>query len=488
MHSAPPLTFPRAKASVKAVLCAFAVCASAGCTLLRSDWHPVSVSVPAAWQQTTVTASTAPSVQSAWWQSFGDRQLDALVQLVLVRNNDLASAAIRVRRAQLQADLADTNLVPDLTASGTYTHAKSLDGLGSQKSATTAFNASYELDLWGKLSAQRDAAKWEAVATEADREVAALSLVATTADLYWSLGSVNERIALSEASIDYAHRTLDLVVARYRAGAVSGLDLAQARQNLASQEANHTTLLQERVEDRNALAILLDQPPENGIDEPTTIPALPLPAVAAGIPAEVLGRRPDLRAAQGRLREDLANTDVARANFFPSIALTGSLGTSSPALHHLLANPIGTLGTSIVLPFIEWNTTRLKLRISETEYEEAVRRFRQSLYAALQEVENALSARTQLEAQAAKLEVSMSEAERAAQLSGVRYRAGATELQPWLDAQERSRNAQIALIQNRQARRVNLMALYKALGGAPPVVPGANAEAQSAPAPHPTFP
>ena len=161
-----------------------------------------------------------------------------------------------------------------------------------------------------------------------------------------------------------ARRIVALVRARYEAGAVSGLDVAQAGQNLASQEAAHTQLLQQRVETRNALAILFDRPPEVAAEEPASLPDAALPAIDAGLPASLLGRRPDLRAAEQRLRGALANVDATRTGFYPALSLTGSLGTSSTALGELLRNPVATLGAGLALPFLQWNTARLTVALS----------------------------------------------------------------------------------------------------------------------------
>jgi hypothetical protein len=243
---------------------------------------------------------------------------------------------------------------------------------GAAGSASTSLvSLSYELDLWGRLSAQRSAADWELKATESDRQATALALVGTTAGLYWRTGYLNQRIALSEAGMEDGRRILALVRVKYAAGAVSGLDVAQAGQNLATQEAAHTQLLQQRVEARNALAILFDQPPEPMAVEPPRLPDIALPAIDAGVPARLLGRRPDLRAAEQRLRAALANVDATRTGFYPALSLTGSLGTSSSALGELLKNPVATLGAGLALPFLQWNTARLSVGVSQAQYEEA---------------------------------------------------------------------------------------------------------------------
>lgn len=440
-----------------------------GCTLFQPEPRAQRpLEVPSAWQQPqSGMPGAAATLPARWWTAFGDPQLDALVDDALRTNNNLATAGIRVQRAQLQAGLADTNLAPGVVGQASTSRSYDLKRGGvAGSSASSLVTLSYELDLWGRLAAQRSAADWERKATESDWQAAALSLVGTTAGLYWQVGYLNQRIALGEAGIDDARRILALVRAKYAAGAVSGLDVAQAGQNLASQEAAQTQLLQQRVEARNALAILFDRPPGAWAPEPAQLPGAALPAIDAGLPASLLGRRPDLRAAEQRLRSVLANVDATRTGFYPALSLTGSLGTSSTALGELLKNPVGTLGAGLTLPFLQWNTARLTVAVSQTQYEEAVVGFRQSLYTALSEVENALSSRAQLRAESEKLALALQEAQRAERLSEVRYRAGATALQPVLDAKDRRRTAEVSLAQNRLNQLNATMTLYKALGGA----------------------
>ncbi|WP_175785019.1 efflux transporter outer membrane subunit [Burkholderia cenocepacia] len=443
---------------------AFACAAAlfAGCAGARHDPLP-AVAIPENWA--APVAADAPAATGDWWRSFGDPQLDALIDDALRANNDLAIAAIRVYRAQLQAGLVDTNLTPNVTLGANGAVSRTLDTHQMSRSSGVNGSLSYEIDLWGRLAALRDAARWEADATAADLEAARLSLIGTTAALYWQIGYLNRQIALGDANIAYAARTLALVRSRHTAGAVSGLDLAQAEQSLAAQRAAQTQLIQQRTENRHALAILFDRPPQQRAAEPAALPDAAPPDVAAGLPASLLGRRPDLRAAEFRLRESLAQVDATRTSFYPTFTLTGSAGTTSTSLERVLTNPVGTLGLGLALPFIQWNTMQLQIRVSKSQYEEAVVGFRQRLYTALAEVENALSARVQLEREAEQRALSLAQAQRAERLAAARFAAGATAVQPWLDQQQVLRSAQSADELTRLNRLNNQMKLYRALGG-----------------------
>ncbi|SMC27962.1 efflux transporter, outer membrane factor (OMF) lipoprotein, NodT family [Andreprevotia lacus DSM 23236] len=439
----------------------------AGCgSAMQTRYQRPDVDLPAQWHAPSRSGAQLAAGE-AWWQRFGDPALDALIARALRSNNDLAVAAIKVRRARLQAGLTDTNLMPTLGVSGNASVSKDLKSGGpSTRSYGVTATLGYEVDLWGKLARQRDAAAWEATATEQDRRAAALSLIGTTAQLYWQLGYLNQRIANGEASIAYSEKTLQLVQVQHRAGAASGLDELQAAQSLASQQASLIALRQQRDEARNALAILFDQAPGATTAEPARLPTATLPEVPAGIPADVLAHRPDLQAAEWRLRASLANVDATRASFYPTFSLTGSVGSSSTTLRDVLSNPIGTLGAGLTLPFLQWNTTQLTIQTSQADYEAAVIGFRQSLYKALAEVENALSARNHDREEGEALQRSLDLATRAEKLAEVRYRAGKTGVKEWLDQQEARRSAENALAENRYRQLNGVMTVYRVLGGA----------------------
>ncbi|CCD28847.1 RND efflux system, outer membrane lipoprotein,NodT family precursor [Candidatus Glomeribacter gigasporarum BEG34] len=435
----------------------------AGCA--RARWTPPSIEVPPRWSAPVVNQAATEQARAAWWMNFNDPQLNALIDEALKANNDLAVAVIRVQRARLQAGLANTTLTPDVKGVGLNTSSRNLDSHNTKRSANVSGSLSYELDLWGKLAQQRATAAWEAQAAEADRAQAALNLIGTTAELYWKLVRLNEQIIDGNADLKQAQKILELVNARYAAGVISGLDRVQAEQNVSAQRLALTRLYQQRIEARHALAVLLNRPPSYAFEAPEHLPDSPPPEVEAGLPAQALKRRPDLRVAELRLRQSFADIEKMRASFYPAFTLTGSLGSASEALLRVLQNPVATLGIGLTLPFIEWNTMQLKIKVSKSEYAEAVVHFRKNLYTALAEVENALSRRAQLiEAAAHQAQIAF-QASQAEQQTHARFNAGAADLQAWLEAQGGLRKARDALKQNRLDQLNNRMRLYQALGG-----------------------
>jgi NodT family efflux transporter outer membrane factor (OMF) lipoprotein len=453
----------------RAVVLAVAVLVLGGCAT-QTPYERPAAQVPAAWAQgqhaSAVNASPAQAAPQPWWLAMQDPVLTQLINDALVRNNDLAQAAIKVRRAQLVAGQAASNQLPSVSAEATAKASRVLSsGNSSTRLSTAAVSASWELDLWGRLAALRNVADWEALATEEDRQAAAMSLVGTVAAQYWQVAYLNQRVEASQQSIDYARKTLNLVQGQYKAGATSGLEVAQAEQALAAQEAAHTQWVQQRVEARNALAILFDGPPGAALNEASRLPDAALPAVQAGLPASLLSRRPDLRAADLRLRKSLATVDATRVGYYPTLSLTGSVGGSSESLSKVLHDPVGTVLGDLVLPFVQWRDMQRNVAISQADYDVAALAYRQSWYQALADVENALSARVQYEAQGLKLVDAVKAALTAERLAEARYRAGSVPLLTWLDAQETRRQAENNLAANRLNRLNALATLYQTLGG-----------------------
>ena len=304
-------------------------------------------------------------------------------------------------------------------------------------------------------------------------QATAQSLIGTTAQLYWQLAYLNERYSVVQQNLATAQKTYDLVRVQYRAGAVSGLDLTQAEQAIQSQQATLSQIAQQRVETRTGLAVLLHMPVQQlAIQEPSRLPNIQLPSIQADLPASLLSRRPDLRATELRLRKALANKDANKASYYPSISLTGALSTgvgvgANTSLTDALKNPVATLGAGLTLPFLQWNDMKRDLQVNELEYEKAIIQYRQTIYEAFADVENALSNRTELTKQVALQQRNVELTERTERLTEVRYRNGAVALKNLLDAQETTRNARLSLVQTRQNQYNAYVTLMQALGGSP---------------------
>lgn len=446
------------------LLCISVSCALlAGCgSLTRSEFTPPQVDVPSSWQLYQVNESTNIS---PWWLKFNDTRLNDLISHVLESNDDLALATLTLKKARLEAGLSATDRYPDISSTTSGEKSKNLDSGATGKDYSTSLSISYELDLLGRVSSEIDAEKWTVIASEKDREATAQSLVTTAASLYWQIGYLKDRLQLSQKSIDYAKQTLALTQNQYKSGAVTQLNVLEAKRSLAGQESSHSELVQQLHEAENSLAILLGQTPQQNLAQIDTLPDTEIPDVQAGVPADVLIRRPDVKSALYSVRSALATKDTTLASYFPTLALTGSLGSTSSELHNLLSNPIGTLGANLTLPFLEWNQMKLNEKISDIDYQSAIVTYRQTLYQAFEDVDNALSAKEQYDYQATKLKEQYDAAAAAEKIYSSQYRYGAVSIQDWLDAQETMRSSEESLLENRY-NRFNIQAtIYQALGG-----------------------
>ncbi|MDV2488962.1 efflux transporter outer membrane subunit [Acinetobacter johnsonii] len=443
-----------------------------GCAaVVKTPYQTPAVQTPSQFQYVKVTSQQRQQALYAdqWWTLFGDAQLNQLVDAVLAKNADLAVAGMTLKQARLQAELAENQQKPRVSSTVSTGHIFDLnDGSDTSSGLSAKAGLSYEVDLFGKLARQTEAKRWEALATEQDLQATAQSLIGTTAKLYWQLAYYNESRTTAEQSLATSQKLYDLVKVQYQAGAVSGLDLTQAEQSVQSQKASLSQIQQSLVETRTAIAVLLHMPVQQlSIDEPQRLPRLALPSIAAGLPADILSRRPDLKAAELRLRESLATKDATTASYYPSISLTGNLGSSSTSLTQLLKNPALTLGASLSLPFLQYNDMKRDLAISQLDYEKAIVQYRQTLYQAFADVENALSARTELSQQVQLQQRNLELAEKVERLTQVRYRYGAVALKTLLDQQETTRTARLTLVNTKQSQYNAYVTLMQALGGSP---------------------
>ncbi|MEI8598721.1 TolC family protein [Vibrio sp. M60_M31a] len=217
------------------------------------------------------------------------------------------------------------------------------------------------------------------MASKEDREATAQSLVATTASLYWQIGYLKQRLQLGQNNIDDAQQTLNLIQRQYELGAVDQLDVLEAKSSLASLQAQQSEFEQSLLEANNAFAILFNQPPQSMSDTIRMLPDESVPSLNVGVPADLLIRRPDVKAAIYDVKSALANKDAADLDYLPELTLTGALGGSSEALKDLLSNPVGTLGADITLPFLQWNEMENNKAIADVEYKTAIVNYRQSV-------------------------------------------------------------------------------------------------------------
>lgn len=448
-----------------------------GCAMQeRSEFEPPALLIPQSWPNQTNQAHAKQSqplaVQSAgepapkkWWTHFSDPDLNALIDQVLEANRDLALATLTLQKAQLEAGINHMDLRPQITGSNSLSYEKNLDSSGSDFNNATNFGLSYELDLWGRVSAQADAETWSAKASWQDRENTAQQLVVTTATLYWQVGYLQQRMALAQQNLVTSQQVKRLTENQYTHGSATRLDVLQSTQATLDQQLNLTGLQQQLRETQNALSLLLDRPLVTTGISIQQLPHQQLPAISAGAPSDLLLRRPDVKSSLNRLKSALASQDAVIKSYLPTFSLTGSLGTSSSQLLGLIQNPVATLGSGLTLPFLEWNEMKLNQQVARLDYQMAVIDYRETLYKAFEEVANLLGTQQQYLHQAEILEQQSANAKEIERLYASQYRNGASDMLDWLSAMENRRGLEASQLEHRYQLLVTQANLYVALGG-----------------------
>ena len=433
----------------------------AGCSsLTRSDYQRPLLSLPTQWQPATDTVS------EYGWQRFGDPRLARVIEQVLESNNDLAAAAITVQQARVAAGLTDTNMTPDVAVSGSASNSKNTRrGTSAQENYSSGITIGWELDLWGKLARAREQSEWEAVASEQDYHATVLTTMGTTAQLYWRIALYNQQIRNQRDGLAISQQTVQQVTSWFNAGKVGQLDVLQAQQALLERENQWRTLVQQRQNTRNALALLLNRPAEQHADESPALDANQQVPIAQKTPLRVIAQRPDIQAAESRLRAALAGYDASRLQFYPALSLDASLNAGSQIFSQWFSDPIRTIGGTLALPFIQWNTQQLTVKQADLAVKQAAIAFRSTAYAALAEVDEAMENRLSADEQRARLHQSLILSQRRLTLTESRYRAGAVDFQTLLNAQDDLLTLENALAQTQYDYLYATLQLWLAQGG-----------------------
>ncbi len=409
------------------------------------------------------------AVDASWWKEFQSHVLNDLMQAAQAQSPDLLMSAERVKQAELQMRIANTSLFPSLNAGASSGESRSKPDSGNSvqsDSTRVSLNVSYEVDLWGGFAAERASAKAGYEATRYDQDAARLSIKAGIASGWFQWLALQERIVTAKKNIAIAERVQNIVDARYKNGAATAADVAQQKTNLLNQRTSLLPLELQARQTQSALAILLGKTPQEFTLVKEHLLDMRVPHIAAGTPADLVTRRPDLAASEADLRAANANITAARAALLPGISLGANAGETASELFSL--NPATqTSGWTLSLAQTLFNGGRLvnQKRLSEARRSELLLQYHKAILIALQEVDNALVAADISARQEISQHEIVANTERSLKLTEARYRAGTDDLLSLLDAQRSLFQAQESLIQQRLSRLNATVDLYKALGG-----------------------
>jgi NodT family efflux transporter outer membrane factor (OMF) lipoprotein len=454
-----------------AVLCI--VSSSAGCVLTQ-DLPDPALDIPDGYKAAKPANREAlPTLD--WWRGFRSSELTDLMQEAQRVNLDIAAAVARFIQADAQARIAGAALLPNVNGTGQETYSRtsgaSASGLtnGGREvvNYSASLSASYEIDFWGKNRDAAQAAEETAIANRFDRDVVALTTLASVANAYFQVLASQDRVRIAERNIASATRVLDAIRERFKAGTGTDLDVAQQESVLNNQKALVPPLRQTLAQNVNALATLVSRPPESVHITGGSLNRISSPRVTPGLPSELLTQRPDIRRQEAQLASATANVGNARAQFFPSIQLTGQGGYQSSALaslfqpHAAFFNMVG----SLTQPIFDGGRILGNFQFTKARQDELLQTYRKTVVSAFADVDNALVSIRETTARERLLRQVVASSRRAFQLAEQQLRAGTADIVTVLNTQLTLFQAEDSLAQAQLARLLAIVSLYQALGG-----------------------
>ena len=444
----------------------------AGCTAGPNYKRP-AVEAPSGFRgQAPELAQTTDSLASAkWWNVFQDEQLQGLIHTALEKNYDIRTAAERVLEAQARLGVAHSNQFPTIAAGGDLnTMRQQQTPMGPAFRSDTiniSGNASWEIDFWGKYRRATEAVRAQLAASEWGRKQVVSSMVASVASSYFQLRALDLELEITRRSLHSRRESLRLTKILAEGGAVSELDVRQAEQLVYTTSSQIPALERQIEQQENAISILLGQNP-GPVARGKALTEQPKPReIPAGVPSQLLERRPDIRQAEEMLIAANAEIGVARAQYFPTIALTGNAGAQTWALTSLFSGPtrLWSFGPSISVPIFNAGRLKNNVRLSEAEQREAELAYQKTIQGAFRDVSDALVAcRTTYEERAQK-ELLVAAAKDSSRLAQIRYEGGAAAYLEVLTDETNYYTAQLNLVQTQLSEMLSLVQLYQALGG-----------------------
>jgi outer membrane protein, multidrug efflux system len=455
-----------------AVLCV--VGSSAGCILTKDIPDP-ALDVPDGYKAARLVKSGDAPPTLDWWRAFRSAELTALMEEAQVVNLDIAAAVARFVQADAQARQAGAALLPSLSGSGSETYSRtsgsSASGLtnGGREvvNYSSSLSASYQLDFWGKNRDAAQAAEETSVANRFDREVVALTTLSSVANAYFQVLASQDRIRTAQRNIASAERILNAIRERVKAGTGTDLDLAQQESVLANQRALVPPLRQTLDQNINALAILVSRPPESVRVTGGSLNQIAIPRVTPGLPSELLTQRPDVRRQEAQLASATANVGSARAQFFPTIQLTGQGGYQSSALSALFQPHAAffSLVGSATQPIFDGGQILGNFEFTKAKQDELLQTYRKTVVQAFADVDNALMSIRQTTIKLRLQGEVVAASRRAFQLAEQQLRAGTADIVTVLNTQLTLFQAEDSLSQAQLGRLLAIVSLYQALGG-----------------------
>ena len=427
--------------------------------------------VPKAWNEGRAMQTTqSPASLASWWTEFQDPTLDRLVNEAVAGNLDLKIAAARIREARAARGIAGSAGLPQVGVGAVYARTHNSPFAPGEPSVFEAgFDASWEIDVFGGVRRDKEAALADVQAAEEGRREVLVTLLADVGRSYLELRGTQQQLRILEETLAAERDTLDIAKARLEAGLGAEFDVARAEGLLRANEADRPVLERQIREAIYRLGVLVGKEPgalANTLETAADIPPVP-PEIPLTLPSELLSRRPDLKRAERELAAATARIGVARADLFPRFSILGSFGRRSEDAGVLTKGSaqFWSLGPAVRWPIFSGGRIRANIEVHDARQEQALLQYEKQILTALEEVETALSAHTRERSREASLRAAVDSTRRALALATDRYTSGLENFLSVLDAERSVYAAEDQLVRSEKNTAVTLIAVYKALGG-----------------------
>ena len=463
-------SLPTKISKIRLILALTAAFALAGCAVGPDYIRPASTLPESAQDVATAEAPVNPT----WWTLFGDADLNALVEQTLAANQDLQAAIARLEAAEAAAREAGADYLPRIgleastgrnKSSGETFNGKKIGG-ATYNSNRVAATLSYEVDLWGRIRRNNEAVRADTLSSRFGRDSLRLTLVGQVANEYLNLRSLDAQIDVTTQTLESRKQAFKIVQARVNGGTASGLEQAQAESALNGAQAQWSELNRQRALSESQIALISGQPgmkiKATGLDQ------LPLPPTPpAGLPSALLEARPDIRQAEEKLVAANARIGVAKAAYYPTISLTGALGSESMALSNLFSGGAGiwSAALGLAMPIFDAGRTGARVDQATAAQKETLANYRKTVQTAFKEVNDAIVGLHAYSDEEAAYSAQVGASQKALDLAQKRYEAGYSGYMDLLDAQRTLNSAQLQYLASRKSRLGAAVDLFKAMGG-----------------------
>jgi multidrug efflux system outer membrane protein len=434
------------------------------------DYERPEVPVPEAYVQESIPGASFANLE--WWELFDDPELVALIEAALINNKELAIAMARIEEARAALGFVRADQFPNLDGQASASRGNTIPGAGAPGAISETFvlaaDLNFELDLWGKLRRSTEASRADLLATVDARNVVTITLIADVASVYLLLLDLDARVGIARRTMDTRRDSLSIIQARFDKGTVPLIDVNQAEIELADATAELASLERSRALAENTLSVLIGRNPGPIERAAHTIEnTLNIPQIPAGLPSELLERRPDIRQASQELAAQTARIGVAEALRYPSLSLTGTLGLASNDLDDFFSSDNKTWGISANLlgPIFDAGRGKARVEAERARTEQLLNAYQLTVLRAFKEVEDALIEIHTFRMEAEAREAQVTSARSAAELSRARYNGGVTSYLEVLESERSLFRAELLASLTRRSQVVAIVSLYKALGG-----------------------